>query len=300
MADNTRTMAIAALSPWFGGKRKLAPEIVAALGPHNAYWEPFCGSMSVLLAKPVVPMETVNDLHGDLVNLARCVRDAVLCRVLYGKLRRTLCCQAFHDDARAYLGRDDFPLPDSGTPDVERAYQYFLASWLGRQGCAGSRSYRNHFSVRYTKNGGNSGKSFVSAVRSIPAWRRRLATVTILRLDALDLIGKIEDADGVAIYCDPPYLSKSKNYTYDIDDAAHAALAESLRRFRRSRVVVSYYQHPRLAEFYPGWHRRQYSVQRALASSVARGKAIESTAIEVLLCNQPLGCDSTTQSMFDS
>ena len=27
------------LAPWFGSKRTLAPQIVAALGEHNAYWE---------------------------------------------------------------------------------------------------------------------------------------------------------------------------------------------------------------------------------------------------------------------
>lgn len=56
---------IKALSPWFGSKRNLAPRIVEAVGKHSAYWEPFAGSIAVLLAKPVVTMETVNDLHGD-------------------------------------------------------------------------------------------------------------------------------------------------------------------------------------------------------------------------------------------
>ena len=39
-------MQIKALAPWFGGKRTLAPRIVAELGPHRAYWEPFCGSLA--------------------------------------------------------------------------------------------------------------------------------------------------------------------------------------------------------------------------------------------------------------
>jgi len=66
---------IKALVPWFGSKRRLAPEIVRELGPHAAYWEPFCGSLAVLLAKPPCPMETVNDLHADLVNLANAIAD---------------------------------------------------------------------------------------------------------------------------------------------------------------------------------------------------------------------------------
>ena len=64
------TPAITALAPWFGGKRTLAPVIVEELGGHRAYFEPFCGGCSVLWGKPVSSHETINDLHGDLINLA--------------------------------------------------------------------------------------------------------------------------------------------------------------------------------------------------------------------------------------
>ena len=63
-------MKITAIAPYFGGKRNLAPRIVAEFGPHRAYWEPFVGSCAVLFAKPRIAFETVNDLHGDLVTLA--------------------------------------------------------------------------------------------------------------------------------------------------------------------------------------------------------------------------------------
>ena len=58
-------MRINAIVPWFGSKRYLAPRIVEQLGPHRAYWEPFCGSLAVLLAKPVASQETVCDLHAE-------------------------------------------------------------------------------------------------------------------------------------------------------------------------------------------------------------------------------------------
>ena len=63
-------MKIKAIAPWFGGKRTMAPDIVAQLGKHTQYFEPFCGSMAVLFGKPRSMHETVNDLHGDLINLA--------------------------------------------------------------------------------------------------------------------------------------------------------------------------------------------------------------------------------------
>jgi DNA adenine methylase len=83
-------MKITAIAPWFGSKRTLAPEIIRQLGPHSAYWEPFCGSMAVLLAKEPSAMETVCDLHGDLTNLAWVLQDEPSAIQLYDRLLRML------------------------------------------------------------------------------------------------------------------------------------------------------------------------------------------------------------------
>ena len=55
--------------PWFGGKRKAAPLIWAALGDVHHYVEPFFGSGAVMLERPHEPnrtyySETVNDMDG--------------------------------------------------------------------------------------------------------------------------------------------------------------------------------------------------------------------------------------------
>ena len=63
-------MKIKAIAPWFGGKRTLAATVVQEIGPHKSFWDPACGGVSILLAKPRSSHETVNDLHGDLTNLA--------------------------------------------------------------------------------------------------------------------------------------------------------------------------------------------------------------------------------------
>lgn len=91
--------AITSLVPWFGSKRRLASRIVAELGDHRAYWEPVCGSMATLLSKPRASQETVNDLHGDLINLARCVQHAGVGPRLYRRLRRVLCSDAEYSTA---------------------------------------------------------------------------------------------------------------------------------------------------------------------------------------------------------
>lgn len=278
-------MRVSALAPWFGGKRNLAPAIVEALGPHRCYWEPFCGSMAVLLAKPPAPMETANDLHGDLVNLAQCVQHPTIGPALYRRLRRVLLSEEQFAAEKAKLAHGEAV----AAPDLERAFAYFLVSWGGRNGMAGTASSNTTFSVRYTANGGTSAARWRNAIDSIPAWRRRLQGVTILRRDALELLERIEDAPGTAIYCDPPYLVKGATYTHDFDTPDHARLAAALQRFRRARVVVSYYAHPALEQLYPGWARREHVVTKALVSAGSRGGQNGTRATEVLLVNQEPG-----------
>ncbi len=276
-------MKIKALAPWFGGKRNLAPRIVELLGPHRVYWEPFCGSMAVLLVKPPCVMETVNDLHGDLINLARVIQDSKLGSQLYRQLRRTMMCETLHREAaRRHAARTCCVQTDK--LDLSRAYDYFICAWFGRNGLAGTQSYKQGFCVRYTSKGGHAAKRWGSAIESIPAWRRRLANVTILQRDAFELLEKIEDRKGTAIYIDPPYLIKGAKYIYDFEGPDHKRLAELLRRFKLTRVVVSYYDHPLLAKLYPCWARHQIIVSKALANQGSRGvKNVK--AKEVLLIN---------------
>lgn len=279
-------MKIKAIAPWFGSKRTLAPLIVAELGPHAAYWEPFAGSLAVLLAKPLSSSETVNDLHGELINLARVLRDRETAFELYGALLRFVMHEGlFHEAAEHYRTRGRRPAPEE--PDVQRAIEMMVCSWFGRNGVAGTESYNQGFCVRYTKNGGPAATRWRSCVDSIPAWHHRLRGVTILNRDAFTLLERVEDADRVCIYVDPPYLAKGAKYVHDFEAADHHRLAALLRRFDHARVVVSYYDAPRLAELYPGWTKRKLDVSKSLVNQDMRGGGGAVKAPEVLLLNGP-------------
>jgi len=276
---------ITAIAPWFGAKRNLAATIVEELGPHRVFWDTFCGSMAVLMAKMPCVMETVNDLHGDVINLARVIQHDKLGPRLYRRLRRTLMCEQLHREAaerhrtRGYLG--DQPA------DLDAAYDYFLSAWLGRNGVAGTSSYNQGFCARYTANGGGyAATRWASVVDSIPAWRRRIRNVTVMCRDAFELIPKIADAPDTAIYCDPPYLVKGAKYVHDFEAGDHHRLSEALQRFRKARVVVSYYDHPSLDGLYPDWTKRRIVVSKALAHQGRRGEN-DTKAVEVLVINGP-------------
>ena len=276
----------------------MADEIVTQLGPHASYWEPFCGSAAVLCAKPPSGHETINDLHGDLVNLAM-VLASDRWRELEERLGRVLYCESLFHDFRFRFRESDAEPPTSpaDVKDVHvlRAVLFFVVSWIGRNGVAGTARVNYQMALRWTPHGGSGPTRFASAAASIEAWHDRLTRVAILRRNAFELIPKIEDVAKCAIYVDPPYFAETRGdgggarYEHDFKPEEHAALAGLLARFQKARVVVSYYDHPQLAELYPAhqWTKIDCSRQKNLHVQNRRGMG-KLTAPEVLLVNGPV------------
>lgn len=292
-------MKVKAIAPWFGGKRTLGSDIVAELGNHTQYFEPFCGSMAVLFAKDPSQKETVNDLHGDLINLARVIQNESLAERLYDRLQRTLFSEGLLDDARLHMDT-----PSSDDP-VDSAYWYFLASWMGRNGTAGTERIDYQIAVRWTKGGGSPTVRFRNAVDSIPAWHERLRNVVILRRNAFDILDRFEDVVGTAIYADPPYHAATRGdavkdgrggrYLHEFKHGGegmfeasddHTKLRDILCAYKRARVVISYYDHPIIREMYAGWTFVEKTMQKNLHAQNGRG-ARAKEAPEVLIINGP-------------
>lgn len=299
-------MKIKAIAPWFGGKRTLAPRIVAELGTHDQFFEPFCGSMSIVLAKPIARQETVNDLHGDLMNLAMVLADQEAAVTLYDKLQQALFHEGLLLEAQERINADP-PAACAGcmTDRTERSYWYFLACWMARNGLAGTNQDNYQLAVRWTAGGGSPTTRFRSAVESIPAWHERLRHVVMLNRDAFEIVPKFEDRLRTVIYVDSPYArearsgfggngSHSSRYRHEFtnhettllggDD--HAKLADELCRFTKSRVVVSHYDCPRVRELYSGWTFVDCATQKNLHVQNRRGVG-RCEAPEVLIINGP-------------
>ncbi len=278
-------MKLGSILPYYGSKRSMASTIVEELGPPTSYWEPFCGSLAVILTKPKTPHETVCDLNSDLANLAATMADSRVGAKLLRELRRLPASEKVFEGACYRLKKLK---PFSFYTFYDQARDYFIQSWLGRNGITGAAGGGNSFCVRYTPNGGPTATRWKSAVNSISGFRRRLRDVTILCRSAFDVLPKISDESGVVIYCDPPYLAKSKPYIHDFSESDHTRLAMELSRFQRARVVVSYYDHPWLATLYPGWTVRKLSRHKNMSNAGgAQQSAGNKIAPEVLLTNGP-------------
>lgn len=275
-------MKIKAIAPWFGSKRKRASKIVEIIGAHRVYWEPFCGAMAVLMLKPPCEMETVNDLHGDIINLARVIQDKELGFQLYDKLSRTLYSEVLWAEAK-----ERWTSGISGT-EFDRACDYFVVSWMGRNGVSGTARYSYQFAMRWCVGGGQGARRWRSVIESMPAWHKRLQNVVILQRDAFEILDNIKDEDGVVIYCDPPYFEKSDKYLHDFAAEDHEQLAQSLQRFSQAWVVVSYYDDERLEGLYEGFNKIYCDVRTQSLRNATRGpkKKPRKEQVEVLLVNQ--------------
>jgi DNA adenine methylase len=292
---------INAIVPWMGGKRTMAPVIVAELGPHTQYFEPFCGSMAVLFGKAQSQKETVNDLHGDLINLARCLQAQATAEDLYDRCQRAIVCEGLLKDARAFFKAN--PMPDPQIADVTRAYWYFLASWMARNGTAGTRRLDYQIAVRWTKSGGSPTVRWRNVVQSIPWFHQRLQNVVILQRDAMGVVDRFEDVKETAIYADPPYADDTRSgfrkgkgsdhkYLHEFDHGTglfeddHSKLRKLLGAYKKARVVVSYYDSPRIRELYKGWTFVEHTRQKHLHAQNGRG-ARPKKAPEILIINGP-------------
>ncbi len=60
---------------YYGGKWKIASWIISFFPDHSNYVEPCGGATSVLLQKPVSPLETYNDLDCRVVNFFTVLRE---------------------------------------------------------------------------------------------------------------------------------------------------------------------------------------------------------------------------------
>jgi DNA adenine methylase len=276
-------MKISAIAPWYGSKRTLAPLIIEQLGPHSCYWEPFAGSCSVLLAKPPATYESVNDLHGDWFNLCLVLKDDGMAKDLYARAYRTL----FHESILP-AAKGSLRLPAPKSPNVARAETYLSFSWMSLNGVSGTPLHNTGtFAARYSAKGGNGATRWRSMVESIPDWHERLRGVQILNRDAFVVLESLDDAIGTAIYVDPPYIEKGAKYVHDFKPEDHDRLAETLRRFKKARVVVSYYENPRLKDLYRGWTKVKCYVAKSMVNGGMRDKKGAQEAPEIMLINGP-------------
>jgi DNA adenine methylase len=262
---------------YYGSKATIAERIVALLPEHQHYVEPYCGSLSVLLAKQPSKLETVNDIDRDLMLFWRVVRDRY--DELADKVGLTPHSRAEH--LEAYADTDD---------ELERARRVWVMLTQGRSGTMRKTGWRHYVDPHGTSI---PMSGYLEAYRRrLPPAAERLMDVSLECLPALDIIAKYGAHEDVLLYVDPPYVgsARARNYRHEMgSDADHRELAEALCA-NQSAVVLSGYHSPLYDEIYRGWHVHE------IATGTGQGGSYDPRT-EVLWSNRPLGMQP---SLFDA
>jgi DNA adenine methylase len=249
---------------WHGGKYYLAKRIVALLPNHHTYVEPFGGAASVLLNKPLSPVEVYNDLDGGVVNFFEVCRDWP--DILKMALKLTPYAEAEFEKCKCA------PWLKSTVEQARRFYVRCRQS-IGGQGRGFS----------YTKHRSRSGmadvvSAWISSVdTNLPMVIDRFSRVQILKRSARRVI-RDYDSPTTCFYCDPPYLPETRVkldvYNREMTRRQHVALLRTLRECR-SHVIISGYPSKLYDQILEGWSRTVIDMPNNAAKSKTKRRMEE-------------------------
>jgi DNA adenine methylase len=208
--------------------------------------EPFAGSLAVLLAKPAVPVEVVNDANGLLMAFYRVLRAPETRLALIDAITLTPYAR---DELR-------YATDDPALPEVERVRRFFVRI---NQAYVASNGIGN-WTVTYQASSNHSNATKWTRFQA-RLWEvaRRLEGVQIENGDALAMIhrmAKREDYEGV-VYVDPPYLVRNgANYVHDmmsVEEHERLAVALNTLALTGRQVLVSGYDCEEYRDWYHSW-----------------------------------------------
>lgn len=232
---------------WYGGKYNHLDWLLPLLRKAHHYCEPFGGSAAVLLNREPSPIETYNDVDGEVASFFRVLRDQPE-RLIFALTLTPFSREEF------YLAITDY---GSGLSDLERARRFFIRARQVRTGLAQRASLGRWANCKNTSRAGMSGviSRWFGSIEGMPEIAERLLRVQIENRPALEVI-KLYDSPGTLFYCDPPYPHESrgddKAYGFEMTVAEHEELAEVLRGVK-GNVAISGYRCSLMDKLYADW-----------------------------------------------
>lgn len=233
---------------WYGGKFSHLDWLLPLLPKCHHYCEPFAGSAAVLLNRSPSPVETYNDLDGEVVNFFLTLRDRG------DELIRAVGLTPFSREEFYHACE-----PDELLDGFERARRFFVRARQVRTGLAQTASLGRWANCKNTSRAGMSGvvSRWLGSVEQLPQIAERLLRVQIENRPAGEVISLYDDRDTL-FYCDPPYVhdsrGDSKAYGFEMTDGAHRSFAKEINQIK-GKAAVSGYRCALYDELFGGWTR---------------------------------------------
>jgi DNA adenine methylase len=235
---------------YYGGKFRLAPDIVRRMPEHEIYVEPFGGAASVLLCKPRAACEVYNDLDHQVVNVFRMLRDCP------EALLRGLILTPY--------AREEYELAYEPTRDpIEAARRFIFRSCAGIGSDSSNRL--NGFRVSLNDQKNVTSMAWANLPAEMAHIVERLRGIVIENTPAVSLMDRF-DGKSTLWYLDPPYVLKSrkrkdKGYVHEMTDEDHSVLLQHAKALK-GKVIISGYASKLYDHALRGWHRETLGGQR--------------------------------------
>lgn len=246
---------------YYGGKYSHLDWLLPLLPTQGIthYVEPFGGSGAVLFNKEPSPIETYNDLDGEVVNFFKVLREQK------DKLLEQL---AFTPYARAEfvaaIGKID------GLTELERARRFYVRIRQIRSGLADATPGRWGYVKQESRNNmGSVVSRFYNGLDNLAAVALRLLSIQIESLPAVDIMGRYDSAETL-FYLDPPYMPDVchvlGSYMHVMTIEQHKELIASAKACL-GKVAISGYDNPTYTELLKDWHTTRAPVKHVWSSN---------------------------------
>ena len=225
---------------WFGGKRRVAHHVWAALGDVDNYIEPFAGSLAALLERPHDlhdghrRAETVNDADGMIANFWRALAhdpEAVAYHCDYPVNETDLLARHLWlvNTGRSRLLEGMESDPEFFDAQVAGWWVWGINAWIGSGWCSGEGPWEAiDGTVRKRPHLGNAGRAGFNNLEYRPnvldyfeqlAARLRDVRVCCGDWSRVCTTGALSFGAKVGVFLDPPYLGDVRTADlYAVDD----------------------------------------------------------------------------------
>ncbi len=255
---------------WYGGKYSHLEWLLGLLPEAQHYCEPFGGSAAVLLNREPSPVETYNDLDGEVVNFFRVLREQKD-DLIYAIGMTPFSRAEFLDAIRTNGNGHDLT-------SLEQARRFFVRARQVRTGLAQTASIGRWANCLQTSRAGMAGavSRWLGSVEGLEWIASRLLRVQIENDTAINVIQRY-DSPTTLFYCDPPYPHDSrgdaKAYQYEMTDAEHMQLYEVLSQVQ-GKVAISSYHCALMDSLYKNWNVHEEGAKKAHSIKTERTEVL--------------------------
>jgi DNA adenine methylase len=192
-----------------GNKSAVAAKIIPYFPPHKTYIEPFFGAGGMFFNKQKVKYNIVNDLDSDVFNLFMVVMNQK------DELEKVFRQMPIHSDLLNYWKKNQ------ETDPIKKALRFLFLSNFTYLGKGDTMKLSNSNSIKIL-------------IENIEITNELLFGVQFANFDFRKFLRSIsfrevEDKNSAFIYCDPPYLSTTNNYSQSFKESDSIDLFESLK-----------------------------------------------------------------------